>query len=68
MLYRLSDFLFIVLYYIIGYRKGVASENIAKSFPGISLKERKRIIRGFYRNLCDIIVEGFKGFTITENS
>jgi len=65
-LYIFSDVLYLLFYYIIPYRKTVIRQNIERSFPDINQKEKKRIIKGFYRNLCDILVEGIKGFTMTE--
>lgn len=65
-LYLLSDFLFVVLYYGIGYRKSVVLKNIQNSFPEKSKKEQIEIQRKFYRHLCDLIVESLKAFTISE--
>jgi Kdo2-lipid IVA lauroyltransferase/acyltransferase len=65
-LYRISDTLFLVLYYIFGYRKVVILENIRNSFPEMSLAEHRRLTRKYYRHLCDLIVESLKIFTIAE--
>lgn len=59
-LYMKSDFLFVLLYYVIGYRRKVVMENLARSFPEKSTEERAEIARSFYRNLCDIILEVIK--------
>ena len=64
--YVISDILFYVLYYFIPYRKKVIIQNIERSFPELSANERAGIIKGFYRNLCDILVEGLKGFSLNE--
>ncbi len=62
----LSYVLYLLFYYFIPYRKKVIRQNIERSFPGLSQIEKTKIIKGFYHNLCDILVEGIKGFTITE--
>lgn len=66
LLYVFSDFLYLLFYYIIPYRKTVIRQNIERSFPNINQREKIKIIKGFYHNLCDILVEGIKGFTMTE--
>lgn len=64
-LYLFSDFMFFVIYYIIGYRREVVLENLHNSFPDKSEKEIKSIQKKFYINFCDYITETFKSFTIT---
>ncbi len=59
-LYGISDFLYLVLYKIFGYRKKVVDENLRNSFPEKTEKEIKQIRNRFYKNLCDIIVEAIK--------
>lgn len=59
-LYLLSDILFLLLYWIVGYRKKVVKSNLSKSFPEKSVRELKRIEKSFYRWLCDYFVESFK--------
>lgn len=56
-IYFISDLLFLVLYYIVGYRKKVAIKNITNSFPDYSEKEVSRLARKFYLHLADIIME-----------
>lgn len=59
-LYGISDILFVVTYYIVGYRKKVVKQNLAESFPDKTEAERKSIMRQFYRNFTDMIVETIK--------
>lgn len=59
-LYRFSDLLYILLYYVLRYRRKVASGNIAASFPEKSDAEHRRICRQFYRNFSDYIFETLK--------
>lgn len=65
--YLLSDFVFLILYYVIGYRKKVVLQNLQKSFPGKSPEEIKRIRFKFYRYLCDLFLETFKTLTILKS-
>jgi len=62
-----SNFVRIVVYRIIGYRKGVVIQNIEGSFPGISAEELKRLTYLYYKNLADIFVESIKAFTMTRS-
>jgi KDO2-lipid IV(A) lauroyltransferase len=54
------------MYRIIGYRKEVVFSNLKNSFPDKSEQELKHIMSAFYSHFCDIIMEGVKGFTISE--
>lgn len=67
LLYLLSDFVYFVMYRMVGYRKEVVSTNLKNSFPNKSEHELKKIMSDFYHHLCDIIMESIKGFTISEN-
>jgi len=58
--YLFSDFLFLVLYHMVGYRRAVVRENLYHAFPEKSDGERQEIERKFYRHLCDLIVEGVR--------
>lgn len=66
LLYRLSDFMYVMMYYVFGYRKKVIASNIYKSFPNKTDKENKRIVKDFYKHFCDLIVESIKNFTISK--
>lgn len=68
LLYGLSDFFFLILYYVIGYRKKVVMENLRNSFPQKTEKELRQIMRRFYRYLCDLFLETFKTLTISKAS
>ncbi len=56
-LYLFSDFLYLILYYLVGYRKKVVSKNITRSFPEKKPEEILNIAKKFYRYLCDYFVE-----------
>jgi len=55
--YFLSDFIFIIAYYIVRYRRDVVKINLEKSFPEKTELERKQIAWKFYRHFCDCIIE-----------
>ncbi len=65
LMYRVSDGLYLLLYRLLGYRKGVVMENLRNSFPEKSEAEINRICRDFYRYLCDFMLETLKTLTIS---
>ncbi|MFH1319937.1 MAG: lysophospholipid acyltransferase family protein [Bacteroidota bacterium] len=65
-LYVFSDFLYILTYYLIGYRKKVVMSNLENAFPEKSGKEIELIAQKFYKNFCDLIIEVIKSLTISE--
>lgn len=65
-LYLFTDFLFIILSVFIPYRKTVIDKNIENSFPDLSMKERLRLRRKFYRHFTDILAESVKSLTFSE--
>lgn len=64
-IYKVSDVLYFIIYRIVGYRTKVVFGNLRNSFPEKSHEELKQIEKEFYRHLCDIIMESFKGFSIS---
>jgi KDO2-lipid IV(A) lauroyltransferase len=64
-LYTFSDFLFVISYHVLSYRKGMVRKNLRNSFPDKSNKELKQIEKDFYHNLCDYAVETIKLLTIS---
>ncbi len=64
-LYLISDLIFFVIYYFVGYRKKVVLENLRRSFPEKSPKEIEKIRKQFYINFADYIVEMVRSFTIS---
>ncbi len=62
-LYMVSDFAFVVFYYLIKYRRRVVYNNLKKSFPHKSEQEIKVIEKKFYRHFCDTWIESLKGLT-----
>jgi len=65
-LYKLSDALYYLIYGFFKYRKTVVAGNIKRSFPDKTASQLLEIEKGFYRHLCDLVVEGIKGFSISK--
>ncbi len=59
-LYRLSDFLYFILYYVLRYRVSVTIQNLHNAFPEKHSPEIRKIAKQFYKNLADIITEVLK--------
>src|SRR6516225_7593086 len=66
-LYLLSDFVFCILYYVIGYRRKIVLDNLRHAFPEKPEAERIRIAKKFYRNFIDSFVEVIKLITASES-
>lgn len=67
-LYFVSDLLYILMYYVIGYRKKVVTENLNLVFPNKSEAELRIVLKRFYHHLCDMIVESVKSMNISIDS
>lgn len=65
-LYLKSDFLYFVIYYIIGYRKKVVLENLKLAFPEKSDAERKAISKKFFKHFTDLFMETIKAVSISK--
>ena len=61
-LYRISDILYIIIYYIVGYRKKVVRHNLQLAFPEKTDAERRQIEKQFYKHFADLFVEMIKAF------
>jgi len=66
LLYLVSDFVYYIVYYLIGYRKKTVRENLALALPHLSDQERLVIEKKFFHHLCDIFLEMIKTMTISE--
>jgi len=60
LLYIISDGIYLVVYYVIGYRKAIVMKNLEIAFPEKSNEERVKIARAFYHNLLDSFIETIK--------
>ena len=66
-LYFFSDGVYLLVYYIIGYRKKTVRENLALALPHLSNKERLVIEKKFFSHLCDLFLEMIKTMTISQS-
>jgi len=64
-LYLISDFFYFIFAYLIKYRKSVINKNLHKCFPEKTETEIQMITKKFYKNLCDLFLESFKGFSMS---
>ena len=60
LLYLKSDLYYILVYHVVRYRRKVVRQNLLRSFPEKDARAIKTIEKRFYRNLCDLVVEGPK--------
>ena len=63
-LYIISDLIYILVYYVIQYRREIVMSNLAQAFPEKTDQERKTIARKYYHNLVDSFVETIKSFSV----
>lgn len=66
LLYRLADLTYVLLYYVVRYRRRVVRDNLRESFPDKDSRELGRIERRFYLNFADYIFETIKLLHITD--
>lgn len=67
-LYILADMHYLLLYYVLHYRRKVVRENLVCSFPEKSVKEIVNIERKFYKHLADLSIELYKLWHMSEAS
>ncbi len=63
--YLFSDFVYLLVYRVIGYRKKVVRENLALTLPQLSDSERKDIEKKFYKHMCDMFLEMIKTMSMS---
>lgn len=59
-LYLLSDGFYLLVYYIIGYRKKVVMQNLQIAFPEKTEQEHIHIAKNFYHRFIDSMIETLK--------
>jgi KDO2-lipid IV(A) lauroyltransferase len=67
LLYGLSNLLYFFLYQVFGYRKAVVRRNLKNAFPDKDSAWLMTIEKDFYRHLTDLILETFKGMSLSES-
>ena len=66
LLYFFSDFLYLIVYYVVGYRKKTVRENLSMTLSELSEAERLVIEKKFYHHLCDMFLEMIKTMSISK--
>lgn len=67
-LYIISDAIYVLFFYVIGYRKKVVFDNLRLVYPKKSEKELRTIQKHFFRHFVDTLIEAIKAITISETS
>jgi KDO2-lipid IV(A) lauroyltransferase len=67
LLYLVSDALYGLVYYVLGYRRKVVMDNLRHAFPEKTEAERTRIAKKFYRNFIDSFIEVIKLVSATDS-
>ncbi|MEO6523211.1 MAG: lysophospholipid acyltransferase family protein [Mucilaginibacter sp.] len=65
-LFLIADVLYVLLYYITGYRRKVVYENLRNSFPEKTEAEIRLLEKQYFKYLGDLIVETIKMISISE--
>lgn len=66
LLYILSDGIYLLIYYVLGYRKKTVRNNLALALPHLSDKERLVIEKKSFQHLCDMFLEMIKTMSISK--
>jgi KDO2-lipid IV(A) lauroyltransferase len=67
LLYLISDLVYLLFLTVWPYREKIIVQNLRKSFPEKTERERALIKRKFYRHLADLLAEGIKNLGISKN-
>ena len=67
-MYCISDFFYLIIYYIVRYRKNVVRKNLTTAFPDKDEKEIESIEKGYYHWLCDYFVEALKLLSVSDKT
>ncbi|MFN7314016.1 MAG: lysophospholipid acyltransferase family protein [Bacteroidota bacterium] len=64
-LYRFSDVIYVLMYYVIGYRRKVVRTNLTNAFPHYSTGKIIQIEKAYYKYMVDLIFETLKLISFT---
>lgn len=67
-LYIISDGIYLLLYYVLKYRRDVVMGNLQTAFPGKTAQERLVIAKEFYRSFIDNFIETLKLLSISRKT
>jgi Kdo2-lipid IVA lauroyltransferase/acyltransferase len=59
-LYIIADGFYLLVYYVVGYRRDIVMNNLLIAFPEKTEEERIRIAKKFYHNFIDNFIEAIK--------
>ena len=65
-LYGLSSMIYLIIYHLLRYRRGVVRKNLSEAFPEKSDKEIRRIEKEYYHYISQVIVETVKLLHISD--
>lgn len=65
--YLFSDFVFFLVYHVVGYRKKVVRDNLELVFPEKSSEEIHRIQKEFFKHMCDMFLEMVKTMNLSKD-
>ncbi|WP_163395630.1 lysophospholipid acyltransferase family protein [Flavobacterium limi] len=63
--YWFSNCVYVLVYYVIGYRKKVVRANLTLALPHLNDAERKKVEKKFYQHMCDMFLEMIKTMSIS---
>lgn len=64
-MYIISDGIYLLMYYVVGYRREIVMKNLAIAFPEKTEAERILIAKEFYKNFIDTFIETVKLVSIS---
>ena len=65
-LYVIADIIYFLAYNVTGYRRRVVERHIADAFPDYTPEQRRSVVKDFYHNFADYIVETIKLLHISD--
>ena len=64
--YLVSDVIFVVVFYLVRYRRKIVKSNLILVFPEKNAAEIKKIEKKFYRHMVDMFLEMIKSISISD--
>lgn len=65
-LYIISDFFYVIVYYIVKYRRNIVLSNLSIAFPEKTQAEKIKISKAFYKKFVDTFIETIKLISISK--
>ncbi|GAB5413897.1 MAG: hypothetical protein Cons2KO_15000 [Congregibacter sp.] len=66
--YGVARLLFVILFYVVRYRRSTVDENLRCALPDKTNAERAVIAREFYRHFCDLILEVLRSTEMSQEA